>query len=429
MQSLFFGGISMPLADKYRPIIIDDVVGQSHIIGENKVINNMIEKNYFPNMIFYGPPGVGKTTVAEIISKTSDKKFFKINATNSSLDDIKRIIKEIGSFGTSNGILLYIDEIQSFNKRQQQSILEFIESGEITLIASTTENPYHYIYKAILSRSIVMEFKMIDKKDINDGLKKLLARYNSDNMAKVIIDEQAVDTIANASSGDMRSAINILELAINEASLDRDGNLKIDTSTIEKLSIATSYNFDTDGDIHYNLLSAFQKSIRGSDPDAAIYYLARLLKGGDLISICRRVLVIASEDIGMAYPNAITIVKACVDSAMQLGLPEARIVLSQACLILATSPKSNSSYMAINRAMEDIESTVQDDIPEYLKDSHYSGASKMGKGVGYIYPHDFPNHYVEQEYLPKNISHKKYYEPQDNKFEINIKKYLEALKK
>ena len=419
----------MPLADKYRPIIIDDVVGQSHIIGENKVINNMIEKNYFPNMIFYGPPGVGKTTVAEIISKTSDKKIFKINATNSSLDDIKRIIKEIGSFGTSNGILLYIDEIQSFNKRQQQSILEFIESGEITLIASTTENPYHYIYKAILSRSIVMEFKMIDKKDINDGLKKLLARYNSDNMAKVIIDEQAVDTIANASSGDMRSAINILELAINEASLDRDGNLKIDTSTIEKLSIATSYNFDTDGDIHYNLLSAFQKSIRGSDPDAAIYYLARLLKGGDLISICRRLLVIASEDIGMAYPNAITIVKACVDSAMQLGLPEARIVLSQACLILATSPKSNSSYMAINRAMEDIESTVQDDIPEYLKDSHYSGASKMGKGVGYIYPHDFPNHYVEQEYLPKNISHKKYYEPQDNKFEINIKKYLEALKK
>ena len=429
MQSLFFGGITMPLADKYRPIIIDDVVGQSHIIGENKVINNMIEKNYFPNMIFYGPPGVGKTTVAEIISKTSDKKFFKINATNSSLDDIKRIIKEIGSFGTSNGILLYIDEIQSFNKRQQQSILEFIESGEITLIASTTENPYHYIYKAILSRSIIMEFKMIDKKDINDGLKKLLARYNSDNMAKVIIDEQAVDTIANASSGDMRSAINILELAINEASLDRDGNLKIDTSTIEKLSIATSYNFDTDGDIHYNLLSAFQKSIRGSDPDAAIYYLARLLKGGDLISICRRLLVIASEDIGMAYPNAITIVKACVDSAMQLGLPEARIVLSQACLILATSPKSNSSYMAINRAMEDIESTVQDDIPEYLKDSHYSGASKMGKGVGYIYPHDFPNHYVEQEYLPKNISHKKYYEPQDNKFEINIKKYLEALKK
>lgn len=419
----------MPLADKYRPIIIDDVVGQSHIIGENKVINNMIEKNYFPNMIFYGPPGVGKTTVAEIISKTSDKKIFKINATNSSLDDIKRIIKEIGSFGTSNGILLYIDEIQSFNKRQQQSILEFIESGEITLIASTTENPYHYIYKAILSRSIVMEFKMIDKKDINDGLKKLLARYNSDNMAKVIIDEQAVDTIANASSGDMRSAINILELAINEASLDRDGNLKIDTSTIEKLSIATSYNFDTDGDIHYNLLSAFQKSIRGSDPDAAIYYLARLLKGGDLISICRRLLVIASEDIGMAYPNAITIVKACVDSAMQLGLPEARIVLSQACLILATSPKSNSSYMAINRAMEDIESTVQDDIPEYLKDSHYSGASKMGKGVGYIYPHDFPNHYVEQEYLPKNISHKKYYEPQNNKFEINIKKYLEALKK
>ena len=418
----------MPLADKYRPKSIEDVVGQKHIIGKDKVINNMIEKKFFPNMIFFGPPGVGKTTVAEIVSKVADKKFFKINATNSSLDDIKKIIAEIGTLGTDNGILLYIDEIQSFNKRQQQSILEFIESGKITLIASTTENPYHYIYKAILSRSIVMEFKTISKIDIIDGLVKLVDRYNEDSIAKLKLDEKARGAIADVSGGDMRSAINILELAINESKLDSDGNLLIDQTVIDKLNIATVYNFDMDGDVHYNLLSAFQKSIRGSDPDAAIYYLARLIKGGDLISICRRLLVIASEDIGMAYPNAITIVKSCVDSAMQLGFPEARIVLAQATIVLASSPKSNSSYMAINSALDDIDSMVQDDIPDHLKDSHYSGASKMSYGVDYLYPHNYPNNYVKQDYLPENMKSKKYYKAQDNKFENSIKKYMEALK-
>lgn len=418
----------MPLADKYRPKSIEDVVGQKHIIGKDKVINNMIEKKFFPNMIFFGPPGVGKTTVAEIVSKVADKKFFKINATNSSLDDIKKIIAEIGTLGTDNGILLYIDEIQSFNKRQQQSILEFIESGKITLIASTTENPYHYIYKAILSRSIVMEFKTISKTDIIDGLVKLVDRYNEDSIAKLKLDEKARGAIADVSGGDMRSAINILELAINESKLDSDGNLLIDQTVIDKLNIATVYNFDMDGDVHYNLLSAFQKSIRGSDPDAAIYYLARLIKGGELISICRRLLVIASEDIGMAYPNAITIVKSCVDSAMQLGFPEARIVLAQATIVLASSPKSNSSYMAINSALDDIDSMVQDDIPDHLKDSHYSGASKMSYGVDYLYPHNYPNNYVKQDYLPENMKSKKYYKAQDNKFENSIKKYMEALK-
>ena len=388
----------------------------------------MIENKYFPNMIFFGPPGVGKTTVAEIVSKIADKKFFKINATNSSLDDIKKIIAEIGTFGTDNGILLYIDEIQSFNKRQQQSILEFIESGKITLIASTTENPYHYVYKAILSRSIVMEFKPINREDIMDGLRRLVKRYNEDSIAKVTIDDDAVASIADVSGGDMRSAINILELGINESRLDPDGNLLIDSKVIDKLNIATVYNFDIDGDVHYNLLSAFQKSIRGSDPDAAIYYLARLVKGGDLISICRRLLVIASEDIGMAYPNAITIVKSCVDAAMQLGFPEARIVLAQATVVLATSPKSNSSYMAINSALADIDSMVQDDIPSHLKDSHYAGASKIGCGVGYLYPHNYPNNYVEQDYLPENMRDKKYYEPQNNKFENSIRAYMDALK-
>ena len=418
----------MPLADKYRPKKIDEIVGQKHIVGKDKIINNMIEKKFFPNMIFFGPPGVGKTTVAEIVSKVADKKFFKINATNSSLEDIKKIIAEIGTLGTDNGILLYIDEIQSFNKRQQQSILEFIESGKITLIASTTENPYHYVYKAILSRSIVIEFKPISREDIIDGLEKFVDRYNKESIASLNIKGEAIKSIADVSGGDMRSAINILELAINESKLDREGNLLIDDSVIEKLNIATVYNFDIDGDVHYNLLSAFQKSIRGSDPDAAIYYLARLIKGGDLISICRRLLVIASEDIGMAYPNAITIVKSCVDSAMQLGFPEARIVLAQATIVLATSPKSNSSYMAINSALEDIDSMVQNDIPDYLKDSHYSGASKISHGVGYLYPHNYPNNYVKQEYLPKNMRNKKYYIEQENKFENSIKKYMEALK-
>lgn len=418
----------MPLADKYRPKKIDEIVGQKHIVGKDKIINNMIEKKFFPNMIFFGPPGVGKTTVAEIVSKVVDKKFFKINATNSSLEDIKKIIAEIGTLGTDNGILLYIDEIQSFNKRQQQSILEFIESGKITLIASTTENPYHYVYKAILSRSIVIEFKPISREDIIEGLEKLVDRYNKESIASLNIKGEAIKSIADVSGGDMRSAINILELAINESKLDREGNLLIDGSVIEKLNIATVYNFDIDGDVHYNLLSAFQKSIRGSDPDAAIYYLARLIKGGDLISICRRLLVIASEDIGMAYPNAITIVKSCVDSAMQLGFPEARIVLAQATIVLATSPKSNSSYMAINSALDDIDSMFQDDIPDYLKDNHYSGASKISHGAGYLYPHSYPNNYVKQEYLPKNMRNKKYYVEQENKFEKSIKKYMETLK-
>lgn len=419
----------MPIADKYRPEKIEDVVGQKHIVGKGKMINNMIEKKYFPNMIFFGPPGVGKTTVAEIVSKVADKKFYKINATNSSLDDIKKIIAQIGTLGTDNGILLYIDEIQSFNKRQQQSILEFIESGKITLIASTTENPYHYVYKAILSRSIVIEFKPISREDIINGIKNVINKYNNDSIAYVKADEAAIKSMADVSGGDMRSALNILELAINESKLDKDSNLLIDSSVIDRLNISTVYNFDIDGDIHYNLLSAFQKSIRGSDPDAAIYYLARLIKGGDLISICRRLLVIASEDIGMAYPNAITIVKSCVDSAMQLGLPEARIVLAQAVIVLATSPKSNASYAAINMALADIDSMVQDDIPSHLKDSHYQGAEKIGCGVGYLYPHDYPNHYVNQDYLPENMLGKKYYEPQDNKFENSIRQFMDALKK
>lgn len=418
----------MPLADKYRPTRIEDVVGQNHIIGKGKLLNNMIEKTYFPNMIFFGPPGVGKTTVAEIIAGRAKKKFFKINASNSSIEDIKRVIASIGSMDAQNGILLYIDEIQSFNKKQQQSILEFIENGQISLVASTTENPYHYVYKAILSRSIVMEFKSISRDDIVRGLENIVARYNQSSNVELVCDKEAYRAMANASSGDMRSAANILELAINESHLDKDARARIDMSVIKSMNIATSYNFDTGGDVHYNLLSALQKSIRGSDPDAAIYYLARLIKGGDLISITRRLLVIASEDVGMAYPNAIVIVKACVDSAMQLGFPEARIPLAQACLLLATSPKSNSAYLAVDRALADIDSMVQDDIPSHLLDSHYKGAERLGHGRGYKYPHNYPDHYVDQQYLPDNLVNKCYYEPQNNKFEKSIKEFFRRLK-
>ena len=392
----------MPLADKYRPTRIEDVVGQKHIIGRGKLLNNMIEKAYFPNMIFFGPPGVGKTTVAEIIAARADKKFFKINASNSSIDDIKRVIASIGSLDAQNGILLYIDEIQSFNKKQQQSILEFIENGQISLIASTTENPYHYVYKAILSRSIVMEFKSISLDEIVKGLENIVNKYKENTNLNLVCDRDAYEAMANASGGDMRSATNILELAISESRLDKDARAKIDMGVIEGLNISTSYNFDTSGDVHYNLLSALQKSIRGSDPDAAVYYLA--------------------------YPNAIVIVKACVDSAMQLGLPEARIPLAQACIVLATAPKSNSAYLAVDRALADIDRMVQDDIPSHLLDAHYRGAKALGHGQGYKYPHAYPDHYVDQQYLPDNMVDKVYYEPQANKFEGQIRDFMNYLK-
>jgi len=419
----------MPLADKYRPKKIEDIVGQRHVVGRGKLFNNMLEKNYYPNMIFFGAPGIGKTTIAEILAANADKSFFKINASNSSLEDVKKVIGEVGKLQNSKGILLYIDEIQSFNKKQQQSILEFIENGEIILIASTTENPYHYVYKAILSRSVVVEFKPLALDELVDGLKRVVRIYNDENISALICGEKELVAIASASGGDMRSAINILELAINNAVLDMESNLVVDRKVLDSINLSTAYNFDMDGDVHYNLLSAFQKSIRGSDPDAAIYYLARLVKGGDLISICRRLMVVACEDIGLAYPNAITIVKSCIDSAMQLGFPEARIPLAQAVILLATSPKSNSAYMAIDMALADIDTSVNDDIPNRLKDNHYSGAKRMGYGQGYLYPHDYPNHYVNQEYLPDNLKGRIYYDAQDNKFENGIRKYMDILKK
>ena len=417
----------MPLADKIRPNNINEVVGQTHIIGEHKLLNKILQSSFLPNMIFFGPPGVGKTTVAEIVAKQSQKTFYKINATNSSLEDIKKVISELENINNINGVLLYIDEIQSFNKKQQQSILEFMENGKITLIASTTENPYHYVYKALLSRSTVLEFKLIKKKDIVKGLKRAIDILQEDSFMELEYTIEALEDIAIVSDGDMRKALNVLELAVYSTRPNVENIVKIDSDVIKKITFNKILNYDKKGDSHYDILSAFQKSIRGSDPQAAIHYLARLIKGEDLISICRRLLIIACEDIGLAYPNAITIVKACVDSAMQVGFPEAKIPLSQATILLATSPKSNSAYLAISKALEELDKEFIMDIPLHIKDAHYSGAKNIGRGLEYLYPHNYKNHYVKQQYLPDSIKDSIYYTPQENKTEQNIKNYLEYL--
>lgn len=418
-----------PLADRIRPKEINDIVGQRHLIGKNKILSRILENGYITNMIFYGPPGVGKTTVANIIANKTNKKFYKINATNSSLEDIKKIIRDLDSLECINGILLYLDEIQNFNKKQQQSLLEFMENGQITLIASTTENPYHYIYKAIISRSTIFEFKNIQKNDIIDGIKRAISITKKDLFdINIVFDENAIEYIASVSGGDLRRAINSIELCIYSTNPNENGEINVNMNRAKECTQKSILNYDKSGDSHYDILSAFQKSIRGSDPDASIHYLARLIKAGDLISISRRLLVIASEDIGLAYPNAITIVKSCVDSANQLGFPEARMPLAQATLLLATSPKSNSAYKAIDKALYDLDTIDVGQIPNNIKDAHYSGAKKLGRGIDYKYPYDYKNNYVDQQYLPDNIKKSIYYEPCDNKMERNIESYLKFIR-
>ena len=418
-----------PLADLVRPTELDEVCGQEHILGKNKILDRIIKSGHISNMIFYGPPGTGKTTVANIIARKAGKRFYKLNATNASLKDIQDITKELDTFLGMNGVVLYLDEIQNFNKKQQQSLLEYIEDGRITLIASTTENPYFYIFKAILSRSTIFEFKPVGEEDIKKALDRAITlRSKEFNEISVKVTHEAIEYLAAYCNGDVRKALNGLEVALNSTKPNDDKEIVIDLEVVKDSTQSKVIAFDMDGDAHYDILSAFQKSIRGSDADAAIHYLARLIKGGDLISICRRLQIIAAEDIGLAYPQAALIVKSLVDSARELGFPEARIPLAEATILLATSPKSNSSYVAINRALADLENMTIDDIPMHLKDAHYEGASKMGRGIEYKYPHAYENHYVKQQYLPDNIKNKVYYEYGDNKMEKTTKEYWNRVK-
>jgi len=412
-----------PLADLMRPSDLEDFVGQQQILSEGKPLYNLIKSKNICNCIFYGPPGTGKTTLANIMANYVDKKFYKLNATIASVKDIQDITNNMDNLLNYNGVVLYIDELQHFNKKQQQSLLEFIEDGRITLIASTTENPYFVIHKAIISRCNIFSFKPLSTSDIIVGLEKSLKRLISEGV-EVKYSEDALNYIGEISQGDYRKAYNILELAINS----QVKNVReITTQYIESLGQSTM-RADSSGDEFYNLLSALQKSIRGSDPSAAIHYLARLIKGGNLTAIVRRISVIAAEDIGLAFPSALSVVNSGIELVLKVGLPEARIILSEIVIYLATLPKSNSACLAIESAMNDLENINFGDVPMHLKDAHYSGATNLGVG-GYKYPHNYNNHYVEQEYLPKELDGKIYYNEQNNKYEESLKNYWEKIKK
>ena len=406
--------MATPLAERIRPRTLDEMVGQEHLLGPEGILRRIAQGGEIPNMIFYGPSGVGKTTAARIIAGAAGKTLYKLNGTTASTGDIKALIHDLDSFAGVGGVVLYLDEIQYLNKKQQQTLLEFIEDGSITLIASTTENPYFYIYNAILSRSTVFEFKSVSPAQVLRGLQRVLEILRQDGPVEV--EDGVLEHLSYACGGDVRKSINALELAYLGA-IPEDGVRRISMADAVALGQRSAMRYDKDGDQHYDLLSALQKSIRGSDENAALHYLARLLEAGDLLSPCRRLLVIASEDVGMAYPMAIVITKACVDSAIQLGLPEARIPLGEAVVLLATSPKSNSSYMAINEAMADVRAGRTGDIPRQLQNKHYDGADAKVKGQFYRYPHDFPGHWVEQQYLPDPIKDRIYYHFGDNKTE------------
>lgn len=417
--------MAAPLADRVRPKTIDEVAGQKHLLGEGKILRRIIESGDTPNLIFYGPSGVGKTTVAKIIAEKCGKKLCYLNATTASTADIKEVVSSIGGIDAAAGILLYLDEIQYFNKKQQQILLSYIENGDITLIASTTENPYFYVYNAILSRSTVFEFKTLSVGDIASVLSRAMSILTADG-AKITLNEENLRKISQAAAGDVRRGLNMLELCFMLT--EGAGAEEISDSTVEQILSGNSVRYDREGDEHYDVISAYQKSMRGSDPNAAVYYLARLLAAGDLPSACRRLLVCANEDVGLAYPQIIPIVKAAVDTALQVGLPEARIPLANAVIAVATAPKSNSAYEAINAAMADVESGVTGDIPRALQNKHFDGEGAEERGQNYLYPHSYPMHYVNQQYLPDNIKNKKYYEFGDNKLEQISREYWKKIK-
>lgn len=422
--------MSKPLADRIRPRTLDDIAGQKHLFGEGAALRNIIESGHIPNLIFYGPPGTGKTTVARIIASATNKRLHILNGTSASLSDVKDVIKEINTVAAPNGLLLYLDEIQYFNKKQQQSLLQYIENGDITLIASTTENPYFYIYSAVLSRSTVFEFKSVPADEAKKGIFRAFMLLEDEYGEEFELEDGLLEYIASVCGGDMRKALNITELCVLGSRVPKDGEKrKVTTETAKEVCARTAMHFDRNGDEYYDMLSCFQKSMRGSDADAAVYYLARILEAGDLVSACRRLMVCAAEDVGLAYPMIIPIVKAACDTAMQVGLPEARIPLADAVILVATSPKSNSAYRAIAAAEQDIKSGLAGPVPRCLQNKHFDGADNDNPGQFYKYPHDYPDHWTRQQYLPDAVKDKIYYVPGENKTEQAAKQYWDKIKK
>ena len=419
--------MSSPLADRLRPEKIEDMVGQKHLLAEGMPLRNILNSGTLPNLIFYGPSGTGKTTLAKIIAKTTNRKLHKLNGTNASTADIKEIVSELDTFAAPNGILLYLDEIQYFNKKQQQSLLQYIENGAITLIASTTENPYFYIYSAVLSRSTVFEFKSVTAEDMLPAIDRGYKFLENESGTLIEVPQEVKEHIAYAAGGDVRKALNFVELSVLSVA-PKDGKRVITPESVMSLTQKNTFRYDKKGDENYDVMSAFQKSMRGSDPNAALHYLARLLEAGDLPSATRRLMVCACEDVGLAYPMIIPIVKAAVDAALQVGLPEARIPLADAVVLVCTAPKSNSAYKGINAAMEDVQNGNYGKIPRTLQNKHFDGEDNPNKGQFYKYPHDYKNHYVSQQYLPDDIKSRKYYVFGDNKIEQAAKAYWDLVK-